>query len=79
MTNKEKILFKHFFNQMMESINHGCCDVWEPVFENWTLEEHQNFVKGYYEFNGDPENYNPDHLELGDCSILAYLGHKILQ
>ena len=38
--------------------NHGCNDVDKKAYEEWTIEERQQFVKEYHEWNGDPEEYN---------------------
>lgn len=57
--------------------NHVCNDVEEKVWDGWTKEERQQFVKGFYEYNGDPEEYDPNCLHLPDFAIMRYLANKL--
>ena len=43
----------------------------------WTLEERQQFVKEFHEWNGDPEYFNKDWLHLGDSTIMSFLAYKL--
>lgn len=56
-----------------EFSNHGCNDVDKKLYRNWTVEERQRFVQGFHRWNGDPENYDDDFLNLGDSVIMNYL------
>jgi len=79
MTQNEKILAVNFLNLASEEFsNHGCNDVDEKYFKNWSIKERQQFVKEYYDWNGDPENYDPEFLHLPDFCIFSFLAHKIL-
>lgn len=49
----------------------------DSVYEGWTLEERQQFVKEFYEWNGDPEEYSETFLYLGDATIMSYLAYKL--
>ena len=57
--------------------NHGCNDVDENVYDTWTLEERQRFVKEFHEWNGDPEEYEETFLHLGDSTIMSFLAAKL--
>lgn len=57
--------------------NHGCNDVDENVYDGWTLEERQQFVKEFHEWNGDPEEYEETFLHLGDSTIMSFLAAKL--
>ena len=78
MTTKEKQLAAKMLEMASyEFSNHGCNDVEDSVYEGWTLEERQQFVKEFHEWNGDPEEYSPTFLHLGDSTILSFLAHKL--
>ena len=78
MTTKENQLAAEMLELASDTFsNHGCNDVEDSVYEGWTLEERQQFVKEYYEWNGDPENYSPTHLHIGDSSIMRFLAYKL--
>jgi hypothetical protein len=57
--------------------NHGCNDVEENVYDGWTLEERQEFVKDFHKWNGDPEEYEETFLHLGDSTIMSFLAAKL--
>lgn len=57
--------------------NHGCNDVEESVYDGWTKEERQHFVKEFEEWNGSPQDYNPDDLHLPDWAIMSFLAFKL--
>jgi len=60
-----------------EFSNHGCNDVDEDVYDGWTLEERQKFVKEFHEWNGDPEEFDKTFLQLGDSTIMIFLAAKL--
>ena len=62
-----------------EFANHGCNDVDESLYKGWSIEERQELVKGFHEWNGDPEEYNPSFLYMGDDTLMSYLSFLILQ
>jgi|WetSurMetagenome_2_1015567.scaffolds.fasta_scaffold932293_1 hypothetical protein len=62
-----------------EFSNHGCNDVEESMYEGWTLEDRKEFVKEFHKWNGDPEEYDENFLELGDSTIMQFLAHKLLK
>jgi len=57
--------------------NNGCNDVDENVYEGWTLEERQKFVKDFHEWNYSPEEYDETFLHLGDSTIMSFLASKL--
>jgi hypothetical protein len=78
MTSKELKLAAHFLQEARDEFaNHGCNDVPESVWKDWTIEERQRFIKEYHEYNGDTEEYNPSNLHVEDWAIMAFLSHKL--
>jgi len=78
MNDKEKQLAAEFLELAGDKFsNHGCNDVEESFWEGWTLEERQQFVKEYHDYNGDPEEYNPDFIDLPDWAIMKFLAYKL--
>lgn len=60
-----------------EFANHGCNDVDKDTWEEWTIEERKDFVKSYYEFNGEPHEFDENHLELTDWELINFMIHKL--
>lgn len=60
-----------------EFSNHGCNDIEQDMWEGWTIEERKQFVKSYYEYNGDLNEYDENHLELADWELMNYMVHKL--
>jgi len=56
---------------------HGCNDVDDKLFTDWTIEEREKFVKEYHDYNGDPEEFDRGYLHLPDFAIMNYLAHKL--
>jgi hypothetical protein len=61
-----------------EFSNHICNDVEDSVYDEWTIEERKQFVKEFYEWNGDPENYNENFLYIGYDSLMGFLAYKLI-
>jgi len=76
MTLKEKQLAAKLLNMASDEFgNHGCNDVADSIYEDWTLEERQQFVKDYCEYNGDPSEYDPEFLHLPDFALMGFMAH----
>lgn len=60
-----------------EFSNHSCNDVDEKLFKKWSKEERIKFVKEYWDWVGEPENYDEDYLELGDSMLMEFLAYKL--
>lgn len=54
---------------------HICNDFTFP--KDWTKKDKQAIVKAMYEDNGDPENYDPDHLSPPDWWLMTFLAAKL--
>lgn len=39
--------------------------------------EREQFVKDYHNWNGDPEEYNPDNLNLPDFAVVTFLIERL--
>lgn len=59
--------------------NHGCNDVDDAMFEGWELWERQDFCRRYHEWNGDPEEYDPNFLHIPDYAIMSFLSHILTE
>lgn len=78
LNEKEKQLAAYWLDEASDMYgNHGCNDVEEKVWDGWTKEERQQFVKEYHEYNGDPEEFDPNFLHLPDFAIMGFLAHKL--
>ncbi len=80
MNQKEKNLLLYFLKLAADEFsNHGCNDVEKSVWKDWDIKEREVFVKEFYEYNGDPEMYNPKFLHLPDFAIMSFLAHKLIK
>ena len=78
-TDKENQLTSKFLTLASEEFgSRGCNDVEERFWDGWSKEERQQFVKEYYMWNGDPENFNPNYLHIPDFAIMHFLSYKVL-
>lgn len=78
MTNKEIELAAYWLEEASALYgNHGCNDVEESLFKDWTIEERIKFVKEYHEWNGDPEIFDETFLHLPDFAIMGFLSYKL--
>lgn len=78
MKNKEFSLAAKLLKMADEEFgNHGCNDVDESFWDGWTKEERQEFVKEFHEWNGDPEEYDPNFLHLPDFCLMGFLAAKL--
>ena len=78
MNTKEIKLAAKFLKLSSEEFGNHCCnDVKDSVYDGWTIEERRKFVKEYHEWNGDPEEYDEDYLQLADFAIMSFLAHKL--
>lgn len=57
--------------------NNGCNDTEERIFEEFTPEEKVELTKEYFEWNGDPENYDGQFKDVGDHSWMSFLSKEI--
>jgi len=78
MTKNELILSSNILKIASDVFgSHRCNDVNEELYKNWTAGERKVFVKDYHDWNGDPEEYDENHLHLMDFSIMDFLAHKL--
>ena len=79
MTKKQLLLAAKMLELASDQFtNHGCNDVEESIFNDWTLEEKEEFAKEYFEWNGD-EHENRNHLHIGDSEIMSFLAAKLTE
>lgn len=61
-----------------EFCNHGCNDLPEDFFEGMSKEDVQELYREYHNWNGDPEEYDPEQLGyLGDDSLMSFFSEYI--
>ena len=78
MTNKELKLAGDLLYEAKELFsNNSYNDVDKFMFKYWTLTERQQLVKDYHDWNGDPEEYDPEFIDLPDYAIMGYLSYKL--
>jgi hypothetical protein len=78
MTKNELLLVSKLLKMASEEFsNHGCNDVSDEMYAGWTKEERQNLVKDFHEMNGDPEEYSPEYLHLGDDTLMSIFAKKL--
>jgi len=55
---------------------HGCND-FDLAYMLPNAEERKHFVKEYHDWNGDPEEFDPDNLNLPDFAVVGFLAHRL--
>jgi hypothetical protein len=74
MTTKELKLASAMLDDFSDKLASNCCNDWEFP-EDWDEAERIGFVRGFHEWNGDPEEFDKDYLSLPDFSVAGYLAH----
>lgn len=78
--NKLKEMLAKFIDLAADELgNNGCNDVDESFYDGWSVEERQEFVKEFHDWNGNPQDYDPEYLDLPDFAIMRFLKDKILE
>jgi len=76
LSEHEKTMVKAFLQNYSDVLGNRACNDWE--FPNdWTHKEKVNFVEAYHKWNGDPEEFDENHLSLPDFAIVSFLASKI--
>ncbi len=76
LNTKEDLIAQQFLKEHADYLGRQCCnDCNFP--ETWTVIEKQEFLKEFYVWNGDPENYDPQRLNINDFSVARFLSHKM--
>ena len=57
--------------------NHGCNDVDREFWDWWTPNQKRELLKDIHDWNGDPEEYNPDCLAFQDWHLMEYFADKL--
>lgn len=73
----EKNLSTLFYWGAERYARHGCNDLPHDFWNGWTKSERQEFVKTYHKWNGDPEEYNPEFLELPDFAVMRFIAEYL--
>lgn len=73
---KELELAARFLKYYAEELGSNGCNDWNFP-KDWTEEEKTKFVKDFHDFNGDPEEFDPDHIFLQDYCVASFLSNKL--
>ena len=76
INNKELKLILGFLNQLSDKLSNAGCNDWEFP-SDWTDIEKLEFVKGFHDWNGDPEEFDSDNLVVSDFCVVMYLASKL--
>lgn len=80
MNNKEIQLASEMLKLASDTFgNHICNDIEDSIYEGWTIDERKQFVKEFYEWNGNPEDYDENFLHIPDFALMKFLSHKLKQ
>lgn len=52
------------------------CNDWNFP-KDWAHREKAEFCIAYHDWNGDPEEFNPEHLRLPDFAVAAFLASML--
>lgn len=80
MTNNELELLKYLVSEAVSTMGNSYCnDIVDSVLDDFTQQELIDLDKGYHEYNGDPEEHDPERLRVPpDYAALSYLFDKLL-
>lgn len=74
-------LHKKLIASMLEDysclISRNICNDWNFP-DDWTLEQRKEFCIAYHNWNGDPEEFDPENLTLPDYAVASFLSDLIL-
>ena len=76
MNKKELELAAKMLEQLSEILSNRGCNDWEFP-EDWSDEEKTALIKDYHDYNGDPEEFDDQHIWLQDDSAAMILAEKI--
>lgn len=71
-------LIRDMLEDYSDRLSNDCCNDWDFP-KDWTVEEKQLFLKQYHAWNGDPEEYDPKRLYIGNSSVAAFLAYRVGQ
>lgn len=57
--------------------NHGCNDLDDELFEDWTDEEKTKMCRDFHEWNGDPESYEDGDEICQDWLLMDWMAQKL--
>lgn len=78
MNTKEKKLASVLLDMASSEFgHHGCNDVDEKIYEGWSIEERRALVKAFHEYNGDPQEYDENHLHIPDFALMGFFSDKL--
>lgn len=78
MNDKEKILISKLLDLASDEFsNHGCNDIDEEWFKDWTKEEKYELMESYYKQNNELDLFeNDSEITIGDSMLMEYFAKK---
>lgn len=78
MTKKEKLLLFKFLDYFCKQLTkQNCNDFDQTLWEDWTHKQKLSFVKQYYTFNGNPQEFDKNSTLLMDFEVFSLLLDKL--
>lgn len=73
-------IYKKLIVSMLEDysdlLGRKACNNWSFP-KDWTHREKAEFCIAYHDWNGDPEEFSPEHLHLPDFAVVDFLVHLL--
>lgn len=76
MKEKHKKLAASMLADHSEKLGNNPCNDWRFP-EDWTIREKAEFCIAYHDWNGNPEEFNPEYLHLPDFAVAHFLAHMM--
>ena len=75
---KEQALLVDFLKELSDRFGNDGCNDWDfPI--TWTQREVIDFVKDFHAWNGDPEEFSENNLNLPNYAVVEFLAHKLVK
>lgn len=75
LTEKHLALFEHILQRGM---CRGSSDLLQSEVAMLTKEEWQEFGKAYYDWDGEPENYDPNRVVVPDYGVVNFIKQTLI-
>jgi hypothetical protein len=75
LNQKHLDLFEHI---LARGMSRGCSDLLDREIAMLTKEEWQEFGKAYHEWNGEPDDYDPNRVVVPDYGVVDFIKHTLI-
>jgi hypothetical protein len=76
VTKNEKELTIKMLGVLSDILGDRCCNDFSFP-ESWSKDEVTKFVKDYHDWNGDPEEFSEEDLNLPDFGVVSLLSERL--